>query len=294
MKAGMIGAGTLLCLVATGCAGGPDDAAASTAQAVGNPVMTIGGSEMREAAELYVAMNVPDVDGPSGVVRVKIREISGLRCERYSVGEDDPLGGGTVQHKCTVEANLSQQALGAIFTKLSTREVEAGPMLDKNVKAVGSLFLTKDRTGNYALVKYKACELVNPRDRAAAQRCLDFWAKNVFPEARGPNVAGVSDSLDARARLERVLTNNTGSMTDLPGDWREALRQSGFVGALVQETSDGHLAYFVMTTGRYVVPRELSEANLGSVGESGIKTEHLADWSLGLTRVKTALEAYVY
>jgi hypothetical protein len=284
----------LAMMAAAGCAGGGElEGTTDGTQAFSNnPAIAIEGSDMRWAAQLYEAMRgAPESERPHEFIEIRVRTLPGLVCERYSTGSNNPLSPGTVQHSCKVEANLSEEKLAAIFAKLKVDAVAGrGSMLDgREVKVVGGLVLVKSPRG-HALLSNAPCRTVNPDDTAAAARCLRFWATDVFPASAAPNVAGVTLSTDAKTKLTRVLETGGPALTPLPERWDETVRRTEFVGAIVQSTDAGHVAYFTIDFGQQVVPHEIAEADLAKV-EGGFRAEHVGDWSLGILAVKRGLEA---
>lgn len=276
-------------------AGCSSSSAASDATATddvkGGAVLKIEGNEMHLAAQIYDAMQVPEAVEDTDVLLVRVKRLSALTCERVTLRSEDPLSSSSSQHRCTVAAQPTQDELAEIYAGLSVVEIRGiGGMIGSDVKAVGPFLLMKGSNDAFRMLKNSGCKSV--AGRATARTCLRFWASEVFVTYESANVADVSETDAARDRLAKLFEENAALLGAATKSTSDEIFGSSYVGALVQATDEGALAYFTLEDGEYAVPHGLAEVSLADIGEEGITTAHLDDWSLGISEVRSALETY--
>lgn len=242
----------LLAQVACASSEGTDSvgAAAPEVNAGAAPLMVIEGDEMNFAADIFTALEVKSSDEDRDGVRVEQKEVAGLSCERTTES-------GKVEHRCVVKADMSSEALGEIYAKLNV------PMIDRQpgdeVKVVGPLILAENVDG-FRILKNDACVSVPEGDQAAASKCADFWATEVFSSFEDSNTTELSDAPEVKSKLVELLKRLKHSL-----DEQRIKQPSLFIGALFQETDDGDISYYEIAPGRYAAPRTFARITISDV-----------------------------
>lgn len=158
------------------------------------------------AQEIYQSLKVDPV--VSGGVATK--EINGVSCTKV----ENRIGfamGDNIRFFCSFKKNLKQSDLKALWNAWTIDPIES--LVHKDMKRAGPVILTWDEDADTLKYRiYFAPECAD--DHYNITRCMNFWAKKIVPIYNEDNEYFVSDSLEVRTRLVKLIRDQFGNRTD--------------------------------------------------------------------------------